>query len=64
MASLDPWVFLHPATYHDGGVAFLPIAVLVVGVALIAFGAWQLYGAAPEPRPDGGERTPEESAER
>ncbi|PSP75281.1 hypothetical protein BRC81_15910 [Halobacteriales archaeon QS_1_68_20] len=64
MVPLDPWTVLHPATYHDGGVAFLPIAVLVIGVALIAFGAWQLYGAAPRSRADGGEDSTDAPAER
>lgn len=64
MVPLEPWVFLHPATYHDGGIAFLPLAVLVVGVGLLAFGAWQLYDAAPRERPDAGEEAADAPADR
>lgn len=64
MLPVDPTVFLHPAQYHDGGIAFLPLAVLVVGVGLIAFGAWQVYEAPRRAAQEPVEPSTDASAER
>lgn len=57
MIPVEPAVFLHPAQYHDGTIEFVPLVVFIVGVGLIAFGAWRLSEAASADHSDSGGET-------